>query len=200
MCVFDFFLNADGVECWHEHCTDHIWDRTDHHETMRWPFWEWKYLDLTFSFTCSLAIMGNSVIECVQKSCITSSPAECNCFKLFHGFIFHKDILIKSRIGMFRNVKNILPRCLHTSEVLHWVNLFWWRDLCQPDPGHNWSAPHSPTSLPWLTSLTLNSEYTEYLSVAAQGDKRCWWRRLDQTGLQSSLQHSYINMDFCHCF
>ena len=122
-------------------------------------------------------------------------PAESNCFKLFHGFIFHKDILIKSRIGMLRNVKKVLARCLHW--VLHWVNLFWWRDLCQPDPGHNWS-PH----LPHLTDILTPSD-TEYPCVAAQGDKRWWWPDCVQTGLQSSVQHSYINMDFwifCHCF
>lgn len=191
MSVFDFFLNAEGVECWHEHCTDHIWDRTDHHETMCGPFREWKYLDLTFSFTCSLAIMGNLVIECVQKSCITSitsGAAQCNCFKLFHGFIFHKDILIKSRIGMFRNVRNILPRCYIESicfdeEIC--VSLI--RTIIGQLRAGLTPPPHS------TDTLTLN---TEYLSVAAQGDKRCWWRRLDQTGLQSSLQHSYINMDF----
>ena len=145
--------------------------------------------DLTFSFTCSLAIMGNLVIECVQWSCITSVLPSLIVLNYFMDLFFTR--IFRSKVesecwGMSRT--NYLARCLHW--VLHWVNLFWWRDLCQPDPGHNWS-PH----LPHLTDISTPSD-TEYPCVAAQGDKRWWWPDCGQTGLQSSVQHSDINMDF----
>ena len=120
-------------------------------------------------------------------------PAESNCFKLFHGFIFHKDILIKSRIGMLRNVKKVLARCLHW--VLHWVNLFWWRDLCQPDPGHNWSP-----LLPHLTDILTPSDTDHWIPVCGSSRRQeMVMARLCTnwiTIISSAFLHKYGFLDF----
>ena len=118
-------------------------------------------------------------------------PAESNCFKLFHGFIFHKDILIKSRIGMLRNVKNILARCLHW--VLHWVNLFWWRDLCQPDPGHNWSPPPPNWHLDTIRHWSLNTRVWQ-LKETRDGDGQIGPNWI--TIISPAFWHKYGFLDF----